>query len=194
MFPHLATRRYRKAPNSYPVYQTGLGVFAANQINDGYDWTSFKASILNGLQMLDRAYPGGLSQIPPIGLELRYQDGFYLGNIDSSWEFLKKTLAVNIGLPTALFDSPHIADDLANFRVEYQLNLTKPNGILALSVFKALINGQGGFVMDTVVRSTDGNQPTFSHHVISNWLEEAHAIQQHAFTTLINPAYARTLK
>ncbi len=52
--PHVVRYRFRRTEGTWPCYQIGLGIFTVNQVNEGYNWGTFKKDILTGLEMLER--------------------------------------------------------------------------------------------------------------------------------------------
>lgn len=189
--PHMVTYRYRKAPNVWPCYQTGLGIFTANQINDGYGWNSFSASIKTGLELLDKGHPAGIATLPLIGADLRYQDGFLFSKNEGPIDFLKDKLNISVDVPNKLFSKDAVAGLPDGFSTEFQVRLEDPKGILIIRLNQAIINGDPGFVMETTVRSAQEDKPTCSLQSLLDWANKAHDIQQHAFQTLIKPAYMK---
>lgn len=192
--PHIVTDRFRPAENTWPCYQTGLGIFSANQVNDGYAWEQYKADVLHGLELFDPTHPLGLDGLPSIGVELRYQDGFVLEEGETPSQFLKDKLEINFTLHNDFLSLPAISSDPQGSKIVFNLKLNDPEGILLISLDEAYINGQMGFVMSTTVRSADGAQPAFVLDELEEWLEKAHDVQRHAFVTLINKTYARTFE
>ena len=194
IIPHLVRYRFRRSEGQWPCYQIGLGIFTVNQVNEGYDWETFKKDILAGLQMLDKGHPVGLRRLPVIGIEMRYRDGFLFGGGETSTQFLKNKLKINFQPPEEVLESPNLAKKVENYNLSFKIALEKPKGLLIISLAEELINGQLGFIMDTIVRSADDLKPMFEMGSLEIWLEEAHNIQKHAFRTLINPAYANSFK
>lgn len=194
VIPHVVRYRFRRSPSKWPCYQIGLGIFTVNQVNEGYDWGTFKKDILNGLQMLDKGHPLGLERLPPIGIEMRYQDGFLFGEGESSTQFLKNKLKINFQPPEEILELENLANKVENYNLSFKIALVKPKGLLIINLLEGLINGQPGFIMNTIVRSADDSKPIFEMSSIENWLEEAHDVQRHAFKTLINTAYADSFK
>jgi uncharacterized protein (TIGR04255 family) len=191
--PHQVAHRYRKAPNAWPCYQIGLGIFATNQVNDGYDWPTFKDAIINGLNLLDNGHPLSLASLPLIGVELRYQDAFlYSGDDDIA--FFDAKMNFGMSLPEDLVSDPRLGSDVIIPELSFNLNVSEPSGTLFLSTKKATINGEKGFLMETTIRSVDNLKPELTIDALSIWLDKAHSIQKLAFDSLINPAFMRTFK
>lgn len=192
--PHVVIHRFMQQPNSWPCYQVGLGVFTANQVNEGYDWPSFKGAILRGLDLLERGHPLGLKGLMPIGAELKYQDAFFLDKEGNDIEFFKRKLDIGLTLPADLLQHPNLTPGvtLPSLAMSFQSNT--PKGVLLVDIKKALINGRSGFLMETVLRSAEAQAPRFNAASLSTWLDGAHQLQRHAFASMINPAFKRTFQ
>ena len=194
IIPHIVRYRFRRSEGKWPCYQIGLGIFTVNQVNEGYDWETFKKDILAGLQMLDKGHPVGLRELPVIGIEMRYQDGFLFGGGETSTQFLRNKLKINFQPPEEVLQSSDLAKKVENYNLSFKIPSENPKGVLIINLVEGLINGQPGFIMNTIVRSADDMKPRFEMDSLEVWLEEAHNIQRHAFRTLINPAYADSFK
>lgn len=192
LFPHMVAYRFRRAQDTWPCYQIGLGVFTVNQVNEGYDWPSFKAAVVEGLALLDKGHPNKLSGLPPIGVELRYQDAFTFDPDENATAFLKNKLNINFSAPESLLQLGKRDGQLDGNHLEFNLGLEKPRGILASDIQQALINGKPGFSMNTIVRSADENVPPFNVDSLTAWLEDAHSIQRAAFEAVIDKTFAKS--
>ena len=192
--PHVVSRRYRKEPNTWPCYQTGMGIFTSNQLNEGYEWSIFKKNVLLGLEMLDEALPDSLLSVPKIGVELRYQDGFILDENETPGEFLKSKMALEFHLPSKFLASDKFSNEVQENKIAFNVGVSQPKGVFINNLDFANINGRPGFVMSSVVRSAEESVPEFKVSVLDKWLDESHLIQRHAFETLIKQAYARTFQ
>ncbi len=194
--PHVVNFRFRKAQNTWPCYQIGLGVFTVNQINDGYEWDKFKQDILNGIEYLNKGYPGGIENLKSVGIELRYRDAFIFSENENSVAFLKSKMKLSFDLPDGLLNSEYLDNNkIAGTRVAFNLDIINPKGKLVLDLRQAKINGQPGFVLDTRTRSQGNDVPNLiDRDSFSQWLEGVHNIQRLAFKELIDPIYARTFE
>jgi len=192
--PHLVKYRFKREQNTWPCYQIGVGVFTVNQVNEGYDWETFKKDILVGLDMLDKGHPLGLKNLPFIYIEIRYQDGFLFAERENSSQFLQNKL--NIGfIPIENFlKSPNLGESVRGVHLTFSLETKKPKGLLIINLVEGLINGHPGFIMNTVVRSDKKAEIIFETDSLGGWLENAHTIQKHVFNTLINPTYTKSFK
>lgn len=194
LIPHVVKYRFRRAKGLWPCYQIGLGVFTVNQVNEGYDWITFRKDILTGLEMLDKGHPVGLGSLPLIGIEMRYQDGFIFSQNETPSQFLDDKLNIKFGLPEDFFKSTSIQKIVREHNINFSINVSRPEGVLLIKLTEGLINAQPGFIMETTVRSADKSKPTSNIDSIETWLEEAHDIQKYTFKTLINPTYAKSFK
>lgn len=191
MVPHAVVDRYRPGVGEWPCLQTGLGIFTVNQLNDGYDWKPFRESVLEGLAILDKGHPDGLSGIVPRYVELRYIDGLIFGDGEKPLVFMRDKLELSFDIPKKLLESTRVTPQPRHIALAYGLPSSSPAGVIHLDIKEAQINGRPGFAATTTVRSAGSDCPKLSH--IEAWLEEAHALQLESFHALVNEAYKETL-
>jgi len=183
-FPHMINYRFRKAPNTWPCIQMGTGIITTNQVNDGYEWKTFKADVISTVEIFDKAHPNHLKGINPLYIELRYHDGFTLGDNETPSQFLNDKLNFGFNPPDNFLNSPFLTGQVTGHSVSFQIETMKPKGVLIFAIDEADINGKKGFIMQTVMRSEPAK---LSKKWLLEWLEEAHTTQKHAFSTLIKP-------
>jgi uncharacterized protein (TIGR04255 family) len=193
-FPHLVCFRFRKLPNTWPCYQIGLGVFTANQVNDGYSWKAFKQDILNGIDYLDRGHPLGLEKLPLIRMELRYRDSLLFKEGESPIDFLNKNMEIKLNLRKEFLESDFLSYPISGTKLSFNLRTLKPEGTLIINLNQGTINARPGFIMDTITRCGRNDIDKLNKAFINHWLEETHDIQRHAFSNLINPIFARSFQ
>ncbi len=188
--PHVVMHRFREAPNKWPCYQLGLGIFTANQINDGYKWETFEDTVIKGLTALKSVHETGLSGLQNVGIELRYQDGFVLADGESHASFLDKKLNIQFDVSKDFADSEKFGGGVEIQKLVFKSEVKQPLGIIIVTLDPGFINGKSGFIMNTIVRSSITEQEKILNR-LKTWLNEAHEIQRHAFATLIDPTYAK---
>ena len=103
-------------------------------------------------------------------------------------------MEIGFDLPQRFPEFKSLGKDFSGMRLAFDLDTSDPKEHLITELSQGTINGQPGFIMDMIVRSTQGNCPEWEIETISAWLESAHEIHRHAFNTLINPAFARTFQ
>jgi len=194
MMPHVVKHRFRKSPNQWPCYQIGLGVFTANQVNEGYTWESYVETVNEGLKVIDTSHPDSLKGLSPLGIELKYQDGFVFEASETPVSFLVKKMNIGFSLNEQFLLNPSLEDKIHGNSISFQMNSKKPEGVLIIQLLEGTISGKPGFIMDTTLRSADKNCPKFTLDSINKWLIDAHDIHKHAFKTLISPTLAATFK
>ena len=194
LLPHIVKYRFRRKENTWPCYQVGLGVMTVNQLNEGYDWGVFKKDILTGLEMLEKGHPFGLEKLPSSGIELRYHDGFFLEEGETPSQFLNNKLNIVFSPHEGFLKSPNLEKNLQGNKLTFSVKSIRPKGLVIINLVESLINGRPGFVMETIVRSPDESKPIYQKDVLSEWLDEAHDLQKHAFNTLIEPTYFKSFK
>ncbi|WP_417215896.1 TIGR04255 family protein [Alcanivorax sp.] len=192
--PGFAKYRFRKAPNKWPCYQFGLGLFTANQIGSAaisspqieeYDWDDFKPAISEGLKSLIDSYAtfDGLPSGKPTAA-LRYQDGFILGKGESIEDFISHKTNIRAHLAENFLDHPDINSNATDIRMELVFETNKPKGKISISVMSAQIKGEPGVVFETRV-SSQLTSSEISVPQIMEWAEDAHTLQRHSFDSLI---------
>jgi uncharacterized protein (TIGR04255 family) len=189
------SRRYRSGPSEWPVYQTGLGVFAIHQRNEGYDWPLYKESVLQGLRVLVKALDTLYDTVPFIGIDLMYLDHFPLNEGEHPGRFLRENFKVRVDPPKEFLGSELFSDQTpSSASLSFGLETKQPDGMLMLSLeYAKHITGSAGYLMDTHVRSLVPSV-AFTQSEVDGWLDAAHEVQRHAFRTLIKPAYLKSFQ
>lgn len=191
LIPHLVTHRFRRAADTWPCYQIGLGLFTVNQINEGYDWPDFRQAIVDGLAALDHGHPDRLQGLPGYWVQLRYRDAFQLSPSESAIDFLCKKMTMHFQVPEAFTAHAAIREtSLTPSRLAFEIEAGEPESSLVVELQQGVFDGKAGFVMDTAVRSTIPHCPAFEPTALLAWLDQAHRLQSHAFKTLIAPEFA----
>ena len=187
--------RFRKAPNEWPCFQIGLGLFTANQVGnlsvassakggDTYDLDTFKPSIVEGLKAFDSTHPSSIKGLVDPRVSLRYQDGFILDGTTLE-SFVSNKIMADIQIANVFTDQPNISKSARDINLNFVYETDRPKGTITISVISAQIGGKRGIVIDTVVSSKlEGG--ALSVNELSTWCEEAHDLQRHSFATLIS--------
>lgn len=190
--PHRVKHQFWRDEGRWPCLQIGLGIMTVNLTNDDYSWNLFKQTCVEALDYLDRAHHKGLSSLPGIGVELRYQDAFLLNKGESDSNFVKRKAQIEFDTPEEFLASELIEPVVRDHHVSFTVPAVKPEGELINKLDRALINGKDGFVQTTSLRSTGASKPATSIDSLSEWLDAAHQVQKHAYTTLIWPTHKRS--
>lgn len=188
-------RRYRSTSGDTAVIQTGLGVFSVHQLNESYKWRTYREAVLRAFGVLSRVLTTFYSpgSAPFFGAELQYVDAYFFEEGETPAGFLKRKLKLQIVPPREFREAPFIEPDLASAALAFHMHLMEPQGVLDVSLEHAEIAGRSGFLMDTRVRSV-GDDIEYTGPGLSDWLELAHRVQQHAFRTLIHPTYLKSFE
>ena len=194
--PHIVTYRFRKSPDIWPCYQIGLGILTVNQLVEGYDWNVFKDACLLGIELLDKGHPLTLEGLErqKIGIQLQYQDAFVFFEHEESLKFLRTKLNIGLETPDNFVKYENFIPAIKNIVFSFEIDVKKPKGILNITVQEGFINNKAGMIMNTILRSSDADLPALAPGVIGQWLDETHLVQKHAFESLINPTYLKSLK
>ncbi len=188
--PHLVKYRYRKKPESYPLYQLGNGVFTVNQIDfDGYnyDWDVFKTDIERGVKLLEKSYPFNIDKFPLMEIQLRYRDVILSQGNESLVDFVNNKLEIgNIRLPEKLIENNNIKTDLPMGSITLQVECVNPIGQLVCQINPGIHKNQKSFVVDFIVVSKANAFPQISYESIVDWCVNAHNHHRIIFSSIYN--------
>lgn len=191
--PFTGARRYRRAPDAWPIIQIGLGVFSVHQANDGYQWVTYKEQVLRTLDLLSKALIGFYGTAPFVGAELMYLDAFSLEDRETPFKFLRKKFALKVAQPREFLSATFIDREPVSAGLSLEYRLLEPAGLLILGLDYAELQEWSGYLMDTRVRSL-GAALAYTSEGVDVWLEQAHNVQRHAFRTLIDPTYRKSFQ
>ena len=98
-----AVFRYRKAANSWPLFQLGPGIFTANIVPPYKGWTSFLPELKLGIGLFLMSYPSSSSLLKLSSVTLRYLNAFTSahGRTDA-YAFVSSGLGLDVTLPKQL--------------------------------------------------------------------------------------------
>lgn len=196
--PHKVNHRFRRAKDTWPCFQIGLGIFTANQLGnlalkeegidrDDYDWDTFLPVILSGIASLDQSLSGGVSGLGNAVVMLNYQDGFVLGDGESYLQFLQDKLRTSFRLPDQFMSSSNLTPDSTGFNINLTNQTLSPDGELLISISSGMVKDKRAVLMNTICTSRlQIGADTIT--MIRDWADKAHTIQRHTFDTLITPA------
>ncbi|MHC2792589.1 uncharacterized protein (TIGR04255 family) [Mesorhizobium jarvisii] len=102
MLPHAVVRLFRTSPNTWPVYQIGPGVFAANVVPPYGGWSKFRPFLRRGLDHLLDAYPDK-AHLKPERIVLRYVNAFGPEHgLTTPGSFISEYVGLSVGWPDAV--------------------------------------------------------------------------------------------
>lgn len=186
--PMMVSHRFRKQQGKWPCIQIGLGIFTVNQINDGYEWKSFKETIEEALHIFNSANQQKLDSIKDtLTLVLRYQDAFYPDSSIPTQKFVNEHLNINMKMSDEFFGHENIETHIEAVNVNLMTSISAPKGMISVILANAVMNDKPGLLLETIVESEMKNITSENIQIdnILSWVEEAHKIQQHSFKTLV---------
>lgn len=193
--PYLVGYRYRKKEGTWPCFQTGLGIFTVNQINDGYEWSEFYETIKQGLRLFENGHPKGLAGLPGLTVDMKYQDAFRFNRDETPLDFLKEKMNLDFQVPEKFINDDHLIGDIQNTSLGFSVRSANPEGELNIALQTGKVNGEPGYVMNTIVRSKPyADELTQNYESIISWCDRAHNLQKHAFESLIQSTYREEFK
>ena len=185
--PHSVTHRFRASQGTWPCFQTGMGIFTVNQVNEGYSSDSFKKTIKTGLEIFNQAGPDKLENIKnSLSLVLRYQDALFPDDGMTVKDFVSQKLHIEASLPDKFMAHDAIHDELSSVRCQFNCVTYAPKGEIVVKVSNAIIEGRPGFIAETLVVSNATELHDVSIPTIMDWVGQAHLLQRHSFNTVID--------
>jgi uncharacterized protein (TIGR04255 family) len=134
-----------------------------------------------------------MRHLPFIGAELSYVDAFPLENGQPPYQFLREKFDVTLLPPEDFLSAPFVEREPSSASLSFEFEINEPKGALSFSLGLGEALGSTGYFMDTRVRSLR-EAIEFSHDGFDAWMEAAHEIHQHAFRTLIKPAFMKSFE
>lgn len=187
----IGLRYYRSADQSFPLWQIGPGIFAANE-SAAYEWRSYKKFALDGVRALLRSYPK-IKAFPLtfIQVELRYRDSFdsrYVAHKDIL-KFINEETSLRIQLPEFLVKKP--LENLANAHLMFEFPISElKDTFFFVRLANAKVNDRDSIMLETKVvtraeKINMGNTPAQNVKYLDKWLGSAHLLTSPFFKQFV---------
>lgn len=181
--------RFRRSPNTWPVYQLGPGVFTCNHTPPYQGWSSFKGVLQSGLDLLVASWPPSYP-MQLVKLRLRYIDAFvekygYSGNDPI---FLKTALTgAGAGLPEALIQHFSNKPESMQVTVASRFAIDSLKGTTASIAFGPGQTAQGSraYMADFAVEVDCAGSPIGPGDCMP-WFDSAHGVVRNLFDRIID--------
>jgi uncharacterized protein (TIGR04255 family) len=198
---HSVDRRYYPdEKSSFPIWQIGPGIFAANE-SSNYEWRVFRGFVIRGLRALLSAYPRMKTfVIRPRHYELRYVD-FFEGELVQDHDlidFVNKTMNIRLERPR-FFENKQSFSGLAGGRVQYAVSLKgRKDTTFAVDLASGEKDGRRLLRLEskvmTTCRSQGSRRTALRVSEMAHWLDDAHALTSPFFKWLMKPEIMRTFE
>ncbi len=99
--------------------------------------------------------------------------------------FFDQNLRIGLTLPEKLTESDLLSREFTAPVISLETDTNNPAGKLSMTVKKAVINGQTGFLLDIITRSDDEQLPDLEHDAILTWVDQAKKVQRLVFDSII---------
>jgi uncharacterized protein (TIGR04255 family) len=184
--PMVLSHRFRKAPATWPCLQVGLGVLTVNQINEGYDWDSFKLAIEQGLQVFNQSDSSRMEKVKDsVKLLLTYQNVVLLDQSEALITFLKREFNLDIVLPTRSAKND-LLGDIDRLSLPFAVKSKAPKGEVVIKISQILADTESAYLIEISIDSYFRELNEYNIAAIMNWTKLAHVIPKHADKTLMN--------
>jgi len=183
LLAHRPSHRYRKAPETWPLYQLGPGLFTVNIVPPYQGWASFREVVRQGLERLYETYPLAERYLRAERVELRYIDGFTARHgMKSHAQFVQDYLTLSSKLPDALLDrSLELSGEVSaisefTFPVK---GMVQTRGVIKAT--PGTVKGEQAAILEFIVRRE--SPPEFiSIDNLVTWFDKAHEEVKEWFT------------
>jgi uncharacterized protein (TIGR04255 family) len=175
--------RFRKAANTWPLYQLGPGLWSTNITPPYQGWAEFRPILRNGLKALSECYPAYAQTLRLRRAELRYLDAFPLANTQTGYaEFVKKALLLNATLPAPIVQCAGHPTAVA-FQGEFSFPIgTTANLSGGIKLSPGAVKGQRSAILELAARSAGSPQSMDPdellacfdelHYYVRSWFED----------------------
>ena len=166
--------RFRKAKNTWPLYQIGPGLFTANIVPPYAGWKEYKKFLDQGLNNLYSSYPMPKDYLRINKLELRYMDGFQAqhGPIKRYPAFLEEHLGIVLRLPKLPEENAVVASLIGEIVIPLP-KVDNSHGII--SIRPGQIKKNDSIIMEFIIRK-DKFPNNLQKQDIVSWFDKAHTL------------------
>jgi len=185
--------RYRKAANSWPLFQVGQGIFTVNMVPEPEysGWSQFYPIVEKEIKVLFETYPLAQKYLKIDHTELRYINGFTSkhGYTKTTYaQFVEQMLNMKSSIDPSIVGA--FADTLDNLyhvnQTVFDLNdLLGAKGIIKVAPGRRATNhsSEEAVLLELIVRSKGPDLFSNAGSIIS-WMGEAHRIIRNLFQSL----------
>ena len=186
---HRVVRRFRRAENTWPVFQCGPGVFTANIVPPYDGWRAFSGIVRRGLDHVFAAYPVADKYLQPDGIQLKYIDAFTADHGFKSYSEFVRLLNVRAELPSISPPRSDAAKDMEAV-MEFRLKTDSPVGVGVIKISPGISSGARALVMEMSLRSPYQDSANPAQAI--SWLNSAHKVVRGWFEGIVTPELERT--
>lgn len=173
--------QYWKGEFVWPVIQHGQGMFAVNEVEQGYEWeNSFKPLVISTINNIFASYD---EEISFNSVKLLYIDAWDLNGMDA-----QKFIAQN--LQTEIKNGYELPGALRSINIQQNFVLND-GSIMTLNIANGLNNNnqQPSVIWSTSVEKT----AKMKVEDVEDWLENAHATTSNMFKKMLKPDFYASL-
>ena len=167
----LVQYQFRKSDSEFPLLQAGPGVFTVNE-NNFSSLTTFKDTVLKGLDVLYKSYPN-FSSLGNFKLVLNFIYGkeFNFGSQNVN-DYINSQTKLNVSIDPKLLKEAGVEEKMKTMEAKFTLNSTNPQGELLILIGKGKKEEKDALVWNISIVSEFKNI-TNHNNVIQPWISEA---------------------
>lgn len=185
LIPHQVTTQFRTAPNAWPLFQLGPGIFTINITADYSGWNaSFRSVVLLGVEALIESHPS-ITNNPFIEIKLSAIDVFSkVHDYENYSQFASKYLNLKMILPDTVIANFSIngSIDYTNSQTVFDLR-DPPNSIANITIQQGKHKDADALILNTSVATKSGRFTAVDP--VLDWLDSAHRTHHNLFEALV---------
>lgn len=175
LFANRPIYQFWVAPNTYPAFQLGPGVFTVNETEKNYEWEYFRGLILEGMEWLSKSYSNKLEFSVA---ELRYIDAIEVN--DDNQRDLSKFIADHLKIEVV---NKAISAKLTDLQLHQRFKIDNENSLsLIVTNGRKNINQSKAIILQTSYNKT--SNITFENLIV--WIDVAHKTCSSLFKEMIS--------
>jgi len=169
--------------DQWPIIQLGPGILTVNDTAK-YKWEDFEPRCVQAVKTLFEAHPKP-DALKIDSLVLRYIDAVDFDYTKNDLgAFLKEKMAIQCGLPDALFDESPVRRAPETFKWNTSYKCSSPAGRITLLFATGAREQKNALVWETVFKTDNEDLPEVPEG-FESWLEAAHDVTDDWFFKLI---------
>jgi uncharacterized protein (TIGR04255 family) len=187
LLPHKPNLRFRTAPNRWPLFQVGPGIFTTNITPPYKGWPEFRKALAEGLSALYTAYPVAAKTLKVSRTHLRYINAFNSKfGFENHGTFAAKHLSVSPVMSQAGISQFIKENTIPETDAETKFKCKSPagaNGVIRISAGKHY--EAAASIMELVCNRVIEPHFTDPEKLLS-WFDEAHLAIRGWFEAVIS--------
>lgn len=188
------TRRYRKAPGKWPLFQIGPGIMTTNITPPYNGWADYRNAVRTGIETLFKAYPEAKKRLKIEKIQLRYINAFDTRfGVTSPGRFVADQLSLGVAVPAGLASTFKNGSNDISLTGSMSCPLNAPDGAIGrLEWNQGSKDGEAAILLVLDIKATKEQSPQNSQKML-DWLDESHLVTRSWFQSILSKDLKKNL-